>query len=140
MKMSLIYILIFLISQPIFQDTEKKLIEKTWGEVNEHATSYRGKAGLILLNFKADHTFESFESTCTGDNVLQTGKWKVEKDTLIFNKIKTSFFQHNSIRKGKILSEKNSGKIKYRIKELTKNLLVLECKKESVILYFETVK
>jgi len=138
MKYLLITIGLLLICFPKSEETEEGLIKEIWGEINEYAATHRGKNGLILVRFKADHSFDAYETTCTGDNVLQRGEWKVEDDVITLSKIRTEKFRNDSKRKGKILSKKDSGKIEYKIKEMDEHSLVLENANESTILRFET--
>ena len=123
---SILFFLVTIVNQSLAQKVEEQLVKNLWGEVNEHMMEHRGKAGLVLLNFKANYTFQAYENTCTGDNVFQTGNWKVIEDVLVFEVIETKNYIEKSNRKGKILSDKKIGKTSYSIIRITENELVLQ--------------
>jgi hypothetical protein len=123
---SIIFFFVTIVNQSLAQKVEEQLVKNLWGEVNEHMTEHRGKAGLVLLNFNTNSTFQAFENTCTGDNILQIGNWKLIKDTLFFEVIETRKYVENSTIKGKILPDKKKGKTSYEIIKITNNELVLQ--------------
>lgn len=131
------FLLVAAVNQSLSQNIEKLLIKEIWGEVNEQVKEHRGKAGLVLLNFNADFTFQAYEITCTGDNVLQTGKWQIENNSLTFDGIETKKFAEDSTRKGKILPDKDSRKISYTIKKISAKEFALENKAENKKLIFK---
>lgn len=122
------------------QTIEDQITKELWGEINEGMPEHRGKAGLMLLDFYPDYTFKAFQNTCTNDNVLQTGNWHIKDDVISFEIITTKRTIKDSNRKGILLTDKDVGKIKYKLISLDHNGLVLEHSNMPSKLLFEVSK
>lgn len=117
------------INQCQSQIEESNLTDKFWGEINDKIPKHRGKAGLIIMKLDSNHTFQAYESTDFGAAVLQSGKWSLKNDKILFDILKTENYAEHTTMKGKILSRKEIGKIEYQVIELTNEKLILFNKK-----------
>ena len=138
MKKTLLFILIISIfGCASYKINENILSNKYWGEINDNISKHRGKAGLIIMKLNSNYTFKAFENTDFGAAVMQKGKWNIKSRIVTFDVQETINYDNNSKMKGKILSDKEIGVIKYEIKEMTKEKLILYNKKLDKELVFE---
>lgn len=112
------------------------LMDKFWGEINDEIPNHRGKSGLIIMKFYSDDTFQAYEHTDYGASVRQSGKWNLENKKIVFDVLKTENHEDAEL-KGKILSDKEKGKIEYEILELTNEKFILFNKQEDKKLIFK---
>ncbi len=139
MKIFLI-IISLTINQCQSQIDENNLTDKFWGEINNMVPKHRGKAGLVIIKLDSNHTFKAYENTDFGAAVLQSGKWHLKNDKILFDVLKTENYTEHTTMKGKILAKKEKGKIEYQVLELTNKKLILFNKQQEKKLIFEISK
>ncbi len=137
MKTFLIIISLLLFVNCQSQIKEEYLMDKSWGEINDVVTKHRGKSGLILMKLNSNHTFQAFENTDFGAAVLQKGNWILKNNHIIFDVLETKNYAKHTTMKGRILSEKEVGKIKYKVVNVTDEKLILSNQEKEKRLVFE---
>jgi len=137
MKTLLLIISFLSMNQCQSQIDKNDLIDKSWGEISDNVPNHRGKAGLIIMKLYADNTFQAYENTDYAASILQSGKWSLENQKIIFDVLKTKKSGNHNDLKGKILTNKEKGEIEYEVLELTNEKLVLFNKQEDKKLIFE---
>lgn len=138
MKTILILISIFSINSYFSQQINVNILtNRHWGQINDTISKHRGKSGLIIMKLNSDHTFKAFENTDYGAATMQKGTWSVKNNIITFNVKETINYSNQKKLKGKILSDKDTGKIKYEVKNISEKKIILYDKKKKKELIFE---